>query len=86
MADLIYGGRRQGRTAAAIVSIVAEAENAHEAALAVADLRERGVAMLKDGKRYLPPPARPPRIVFDEAPCLSSVDEWPFPEDPPDPL
>ena len=64
-----HGGQRAGRTAAAIACITAEAENEHEAEMAVKDLYERGVACLKDGKRVVPSAPPPPKVEFDEAPA-----------------
>jgi hypothetical protein len=68
----LRAGGRGGRTAATIARIYAEAADQHEAELAIKDLRERGVACLKDGKRYVPSAPRLATVVFDEEPAGGS--------------
>jgi len=45
---------------------MAEAQTPREAELAITDLHEKGFAVMCDGKRFVPPAATPPKIVWDE--------------------
>ena len=58
--------RHAERTYAQEMVLRAEAESEHEAELAIKDLRETGFALMKNGKRYVPPAPTPPTIVFSE--------------------
>lgn len=60
------GGKRYGRTAEKIAHLRAMAVSEHEAELAIDDLKTKGYALMKDGKRYVPPPSKLPKITFYE--------------------